>query len=533
MQHITKDSCARYKAAPEKLFPCLAASFEADFKELINFDLQRADPHSELFSREHYCGAALLSKLPKSATSASDRRTKAIEKFIASDDRLGDVNIDLLFFDEKEGYVAFARSLIKDLLGPVNDDWLDYVSFSGGASTSKTRLSSSTHNKFRVKSDITVDAVKHLLRSLPDSSPGRSMLTSMHGDQFYNLVEGNVLFTVPKNADIDRAAAKEPDWNMFLQKGVGSFIRNRLKKVGVYLEDQGFNNFWSCEGSKTGSHATLDLRSASDSISISLVHLLLPSDWAVLLDDLRSKYMDIDGSRRELNMFSSMGNGFTFELESLIFWALAKSVTTICSTRSDIPTVNNYGWNLCTVYGDDIIVPTFAASTLTNTLVSLGFLVNTEKSFVTGSFRESCGGHWFKGKDVKPFYIRKPIDRISRVIWLLNTLRRWSVIESLGICDPRFLPLWRKYRDFVPPHLWGGVQASSSSSLVTSHSRRYILSPRVLTSEVKDWASYADSLNRLSPSGETVIETGLFSVRMNKQHIEGDLYFWFENERKY
>ena len=90
-----------------------------------------------------------------------------------------------------------------------------------------------------------------------------------------------------------------------------------------------------------------------------------------------------------------MGNGFTFPLESLIFFALAHSVCKPGETVS--------------VYGDDIIVPTHRYEALVQLLTATGFLVNTDKSFSTGPFRESCGHDYLSGINIRPCYIKGPL----------------------------------------------------------------------------------------------------------------------------
>jgi len=102
-----------------------------------------------------------------------------------------------------------------------------------------------------------------------------------------------------------------------------------------------------------------------------------------------------------------MGNAYTFELESILFYSLSIGVCkTLGLTTESV-----------SVYGDDIIVPTTAFDLLSSTLEFCGFSVNSEKSYSVGPFRESCGADWFCGMDVRPFYLRKQIsDRTLMVM---------------------------------------------------------------------------------------------------------------------
>ena len=96
-----------------------------------------------------------------------------------------------------------------------------------------------------------------------------------------------------------------------------------------------------------------------------------------------------------------MGNAFTFELETLIFW---------CLTRAVVEELQLSQNGRVFAYGDDIICPTEAVPLLYKVLDFCGFTVNTEKSFTSGPFRESCGGDYFLGFDIRPYYVKKNID---------------------------------------------------------------------------------------------------------------------------
>lgn len=230
----------------------------------------------------------------------------------------------------------------------------------------------------------------------------------------FDVIDYNVVITVPKDAQKERTIAKEPAGNSYLQQGVGRFLRTRLKRVGINLDDQGLNQSWASLAHDLGL-ATLDLSMASDSLSISLVDQLLPVEWSNYLHRLRTPYGKMpDGSRIRYNKFSSMGNAFTFELESLIFWALCSA----CCDDSDI----------VSVYGDDIIVPSARYDSVVSLLAFCGFQVNSGKSYHEGLFFESCGKHYFDGVDVTPAYQKEPPrgSLFSR-IHAHNRLMRWAL----------------------------------------------------------------------------------------------------------
>lgn len=209
-------------------------------------------------------------------------------------------------------------------------------------------------------------------------------------------VPGGRFSTVPKDSTTDRSIMIEPTINSWFQQGVGAMIRSRLKRVGVDLDDQSLNQRLAQLGSLTDDLATVDLSSASDLISIELVRFLVPSEWFFWLDITRSKRVRIKGEWVELQKFSSMGNGFTFDLESLIFYALAWAVT--------VKEGFNPFW--VNTFGDDIVIPSGCYSSLVSLFDSIGFAVNLSKSFSKGPFRESCGKDYHLGKDIRGVYIK-------------------------------------------------------------------------------------------------------------------------------
>lgn len=252
-------------------------------------------------------------------------------------------------------------------------------------------------------------------------------------------VPGNRFTTVPKDCLKDRGIAIEPSVNVFFQLSYGKIIRNRLKSAGINLADgQDIHRQLACEASIKGHLATLDLSNASDTICKNLVKLLLPPRWFSVLDDLRSHKTLIDGKWVLLEKFSSMGNGFTFELETLIFLGLIMGL----GFHDVIPGDSLF------VYGDDIIVPTSHSKDVIALLEFFGLTVNTRKSFVSGPFRESCGGDYFMGVDVRPLFLKESPNEPQQLISFANGLnrasksdsRRWRVV----------FPAWRSILDALP-----------------------------------------------------------------------------------
>jgi len=215
------------------------------------------------------------------------------------------------------------------------------------------------------------------------------------------LMDGELMF-VAKNAKIDRSIIVEPSLNTLVQKGIGLFLKDRLQMFGINLFDQhvgrNSNRRRAMLASVDNSLMTIDLSSASDTIATEIVKSLLPFDWFSLMDSSRTTsvlYKKLD-QKFELEKFSSMGNGFTFELETLIFYALTYA---ICEVEGVTPDIS--------VYGDDIIAPRAIFEKLKYIFNEVGFSINDKKSYIDGPFRESCGGDYFLGQDIRPYYQKK------------------------------------------------------------------------------------------------------------------------------
>lgn len=268
-----------------------------------------------------------------------------------------------------------------------------------------------------------------------------------------NIVNGRLQF-VPKNAKTYRSIVVEPILNSFAQKGIGGWLKNRLAFAGVDTSDQTRNQQLALQGSISGSLATLDLSMASDTISKELVANLLPLDWFTFLSQYRTGRVEYNGEIITLEKFSSMGNAFTFELETLIFYALAYST---CA-HLGLPT----GWT--SAYGDDLIVPVEAVSLLTEVLTACGFVLNKEKSFADGPFRESCGTDYWRGIDIRPYYQKHMVS--GATLFLLHNyyMRSFDFRRARLVLD-RIHPSLRLFGPdgYGDGHLIGDWSSSSRS----------------------------------------------------------------------
>lgn len=242
--------------------------------------------------------------------------------------------------------------------------------------------------------------------------------------------QDNRITTVRKNGLTDRSIAIENRLNLMLQLGVDGFIRKRLKRWKIDLDSQLRNQEMARLGSldKTpNSYSTIDLSDASDNVSLRIVKLLFPKPWYTYLCDLRSPSGLLpNGKRVRFSKLSSMGNGYTFAVETLIFSAIAYAAMQLCNkgrlTRSQFS-------ESVSVYGDDIIVPAYCYNAVVELLRCCGFSPNPKKSFtLPGSVRESCGTDWVCGVDTRPVYVKEHPSDVMALFGIANRLNRWGYL---------------------------------------------------------------------------------------------------------
>jgi len=410
--------------------------------------------------RDDYQAVSFLKKAPLEIEGVDPQRA-AKEKFFEAEVACGETNARFRALcagvknasPQVEVAITAAALEVQRVLGlHVNSrEWLDACRFGPGAfNHSEARGLTSLYDKLQVAPSVSHDMAE-IGALLVQSQPhwARSV-TNCETEGFWpfvsrkemSLVPGNRIAFVPKTAVTHRTIAIEPLMNVYAQLGLGRLMRRKLRlKCGLDLDDQVPNQDMALKGSVDGSLATIDLSSASDTVARELVRFLLPHEWFERLDLCRSKVGHLDGEWLRYEKFSSMGNGYTFELETLIFWSLAISCVQLLEL--DPSEVR--------VYGDDIIVPSAAYDFLIEVLTFCGFTANSSKSFRDGPFRESCGKDFYDGHEVRPFFQKESLDGIETLFRLANGLRRTANrrAHNLG-CDSRFYRAWKSVVKAVP-----------------------------------------------------------------------------------
>lgn len=427
MQRPSNSACdSTYRLAQKFLLACgsdlSGAAGRKKPESLISADFPSVEQDVSDF-RMQYFAAEAFSKTPWDIPGVN-REAAAYEIFFKAEEACKRANARLIEFESRPSLDVLrfrrARSMVAAVLGKFSwDDCLPHFSFGPGASTSLRRREARHENKWENGAHITGNCLP-LFLAFSQFVPGWE-----HDGRRVSVVEGNRVTTVPKNAKTDRVIAIEPDWNMFFQRGIGGAIRYRLRKrLGLLKPDSQLTHQKLARlGSQDGRLATIDLRCASDSLSLALCEALLPADWFAAMLQCRSNQGIARGETVVYEKISSMGNGFTFELETLIFWALSRAVVET---------------GLVSVYGDDIIVPTELAEEVIFLLGQAGFETNPKKTFISGPFRESCGGHYFAGHDVTPPYFRSLLDGPLSYISAANRVSRAASQQFGWVRDSSF-----------------------------------------------------------------------------------------------
>jgi hypothetical protein len=231
------------------------------------------------------------------------------------------------------------------------------------------------------------------------------------------------VISVPKTAKGPRIIAIEPVCMQYaqqslLQRLVPLIESDPVARKITRFTSQAYNQSLALSSSRTGAYATLDMKEASDRVSLDMVCELFRS-YPLLLDAIlacRSQTANVPGfGVITLAKFASMGSALCFPIEAMVFSTLVVA-SELCRRT------NGTHWKTATltkifkdsrysVYGDDIIVPVEQVPSVMEMLRKFGNIVNVNKSFWTGKFRESCGVEAYDGEDVTPCYIRHPMPR--------------------------------------------------------------------------------------------------------------------------
>jgi len=220
---------------------------------------------------------------------------------------------------------------------------------------------------------------------------------------------------VPKTVKTPRVIAIEPTCMQYMQQAVAGALVSALESPTLEMgrdnpaswflgfTDQRPNQVLAQIGSEDGSLATLDLSEASDRVPNWLVEAMF-EDWPWFSEAIqvtRSLRANVPGHGVvPLVKYASMGSALTFPIEAMVFLAIVWVGIANEQKRPITGGLIKRYREQVRIYGDDIIVPNDLALPVVRWLETFGFKVNKDKSFWSGSFRESCGKEYFHGLDV-------------------------------------------------------------------------------------------------------------------------------------
>lgn len=208
------------------------------------------------------------------------------------------------------------------------------------------------------------------------------------------------LITVPKGIDKRRAICPEPAEYQFNQQGIWKLLDKYISSHPdlsrhISIHDQNVNREAALSASRFQDAATIDLSSASDSVSWRWVKRVFSRSPQLLwmLWATRSTTVKLpSGKVIVTNKYAPMGSALCFPIESILFAAICQ----VAENRTNARARDSFH-----VYGDDIIVPTPIYSEVIRMLSAAGFLVNEQKTFDPYCrYKESCGIEGLDGEDV-------------------------------------------------------------------------------------------------------------------------------------
>jgi len=219
------------------------------------------------------------------------------------------------------------------------------------------------------------------------------------------------LIAVPKTAKGPRLIAAEPASHQWCQQLLLRFLfvqcEAHLGEHFIDFKDQGKSGAMVLRASLDRELATVDLSDASDRLTCWTVERIVRKNPSLLhaLHAARTRYIrdeisDVQ-SFLELRKFASQGTATTFPIMSLVMLCIALGVT---FGKHEVVTMTSImrRRSQVRVFGDDIILPSHGYVRLVRAMNLLQLKVNVAKSYVSGSFRESCGSDGYLGFEITP-----------------------------------------------------------------------------------------------------------------------------------
>lgn len=335
-----------------------------------------------------------------------------------------------------------ARSICRDILGKLDqDELLDAIRIGKRATQGNPLSKSYLDMKMGLPSAFTCPSkLKGWMFNtyLPTdpllSRVVRQIFKRRSSEQRPDLAADSLtLVCVPKTWKIHRGITPLPNIALFYSYALGELVTRRLRDKGLDIRKlQPVHQKLARRYSVTRSHVTADLSRASDSVMQQHLNRVLPREWYNALKATFTNQISISNKMHYTASVLPMGNGATFPVETLFFYCIIKAI-------GDLAHVDG----VFSVYGDDLIYPRRIHRYAMAIFSDLGISVNVDKTFSNSFFRESCGGDFYRGIDVRPALLpenKKSYKRLEFVEYLYKVLN--------GLChrwDPSEIPCTVNY----------------------------------------------------------------------------------------
>lgn len=342
-----------------------------------------------------------------------------IEDYVAFEERLHNLTYDP---DTVAGLATIITDWFKDFT--YESLWVDH----GYGATAEVKRSKGTAAKYHAMIPTLETAfVAQRLDWTPHTDIAWKGLTSSYEDIVQRYLAGEQVLRasdmvckvqlVPKGCDKKRVVSKEPTCHQFYQKMIGSAMSvhfDRHPQMKINLHNQELNRQFAAIGSKWRDYATIDLSSASDSVTFTLFKKVFYNTplYDLIIHCRTTKAELEDGRIVELEKMSPMGSAVCFPIECTIFSAIVALANKRLGVHTDYR-----------VYGDDLVVHAEVYDEVIRLLNELNFLVNEDKSFPPEApFKESCGIECFDGANVEPIRLSRKYDCVAalhdrEVLW--------------------------------------------------------------------------------------------------------------------
>jgi hypothetical protein len=285
---------------------------------------------------------------------------------------------------------------------------------------------------------------------------------------------------VPKDSRGPRLISAEPKEYQWIQQGLRVPLEKAIEdcyltRGHVNFRDQDVNRNLALAASDGAPWATLDMKDASDRVSLALVQALFPEPWLSCLIAARSDSTRLpSGEVFPMKKFAPMGSSLCFPVESLVFWAL--SVAAILQAH---PHLNAYqASRRVFVFGDDLIVNLQDQEIVRSALPLFKLMFNESKCCTAGHFRESCGMDAYKGVCVTPLRVKCLFNRRSGM-----SLVSYAAIHNAAIDLGMY-----NLADYLSGEILKSIRLPYSDS--TDKPYVCLVDPRKTASQIKSHNSY-------------------------------------------